>query len=83
MRLHEVFHGSRREQATDQRGLPSSYTRAKTALAGSCAHCSSRALFSDGAGVGTCRQHRNVRLDALATRERLRAQINAERAAQA
>jgi hypothetical protein len=63
MVLHETHQAQRREQATDARGLPSSYGRAVKAFDGACVHCSQRAAFVDGAGVGRCREHQREHRD--------------------
>ena len=79
MTLTETFQSDRREQATDARGLPSSYARALKALDGSCAHCSRRATIATGGGVGLCSEHRQMRIDGIARRERARQQLEAMR----
>jgi hypothetical protein len=70
----------RREQATDTRGLPSSFARALEALRGTCTHCNSRAVVSSGSGVGLCERHRQERRDreqdGKRELERLRRQID-------
>jgi hypothetical protein len=69
----------RREQATDQRGLPSSFAKALEALRGRCTHCDQRATISTGAGVGLCERHRRERTDrdraGVLARERVRRQL--------
>jgi len=80
MELTHTYMADRREQATDARGLPSSYARAMTALNGNCAHCSRRAVTANGSGIGLCREHRQMRVDGIAVRERLRRKIEIEQA---
>jgi hypothetical protein len=75
MRNVEVTHtamADRREQATDQRGLPASFSRALEALKGNCAHCDQRAIVSSGAGVGLCSRHQGERRDRDQSGVRLR-----------
>jgi hypothetical protein len=79
MVLAETLNGQRREQATDQRGVPKSYGRAMAALDGACAHCSQRAVVSNGAGVGLCSAHQRMRVDAIGERNRLRRKIEVMR----
>jgi len=79
MDLPEVFMSQRREMATDQRGLPSSYARAVKALEGRCAHCEKRAVIANGSGVGLCATHRHQRAEGINLRERLRRQIEMAR----
>jgi hypothetical protein len=77
MTLSEVFQGDRREQSTDTRGLPKSYARTLKALDGTCAHCSQRAVVSNGAGVGLCAAHRQMRIDDMARLQRAKRQLEA------
>jgi hypothetical protein len=78
--LTETFMGDRREQATDSRGVPGSFARAMKALEGTCAHCSQRAIVSNGSGVGLCAEHRQMRVDSIAIRDRIKRQIEIARA---
>ena len=81
--LKDTLNDQRKEKASDSRGLPTAFTRAMKALEGACAHCSTRAVVSDGNGVGLCEQHkqeRNTRrADGIRQRERLRRMIDVAR----
>jgi hypothetical protein len=83
MLLKDTFNNERKETASDARGLPTAFTRAMKALEGACAHCSTRAVVSDGHGVGLCERHkqeRNTRrADGIRQRERLRRAIDVAR----
>jgi len=75
LKLTNTVHADRREQATDARGLPASYTRALTALAGPCTHCDQRAVITNGAGVALCLVHQRARVDGILARQRVQRQI--------
>jgi hypothetical protein len=86
MKTVEVTHtamADRREQATDSRGLPSSFARAIEALKGECAHCGQRAIVASGSGIGLCERHKREcetqRTDAERQTGRLRRQIGIEK----
>jgi len=85
MNLEHTFNGDRREQATDARGIPSSFQRAMTALKGTCLFCDRRAEVADGSGSGYCRMHHKTHPQApargsIAEREQLRRELNQAKA---
>jgi hypothetical protein len=81
--LPDTAQNQRKEKASDERGIPTAFGRAVAALRGPCAHCSERAVISDGQGVGLCEHHRRERntrrADGLRERERLRRMIDVAR----
>ena len=82
MRLSDTHNADRRETATDQRGLPRSFARALEGLKGSCAHCSKRAVVSNGCGIGLCAEHRGNRpRGSIAERVELRRQLEIDKRA--